>query len=113
MLARKNRIVDGRDYRFVVRRGVRTVHPNTVSYVMTTNNHEAARFGFIIAKNVGIAVVRNRLRRRLKAACFELRENIEPGTDVVIRALPSAPVVQWKVLREEISLALFASGITK
>ena len=113
MLARANRIVDGRDYRLTVRRGSRVVHPNTVTYVAATNDHEIVRFGFIVAKNVGIAVVRNRLRRRLKAACFDLHKRAEPGTDVVIRALPNARVARWTTLRDEISQALVGRSGTK
>jgi len=113
VLARANRIVDGRDYRLIVRRGYRLVHPNMVTYVGTTNDHETVRFGFIVAKNVGIAVVRNRLRRRLKAACFDLRERAEPGTDVVIRALPRARLAAWSTLRDEISQALVGRSVMK
>jgi ribonuclease P protein component len=51
---------------------------------------QPTRFGFITAKTVGNAVVRNRARRRLKAVChLMVREGaIGSGFDVVIRAHP-------------------------
>lgn len=64
------------------------------------------RFGFIVAKTVGIAVTRNLVRRRLKAACHELLLRTSPGTDVVIRALPGAATQPFGVLCEEITTSL-------
>jgi len=61
-----------------------------------------ARFGFIVAKNVGNAVKRNVVRRRLKAASFDLLSTVEPGTDIVVRALPAARDAPWVALRTEL-----------
>ncbi|MBC7442446.1 MAG: ribonuclease P protein component [Ramlibacter sp.] len=106
MLAGANRITSGSDYKAVVRRGVRVVGPNLVTYLRRNPDGDPARFGFIVAKNVGDAVRRNRVRRRLKAASFELLSAVRPGTDVVIRALPSATHAEWSTLRTELAQAL-------
>ncbi|MCS5735372.1 ribonuclease P protein component [Herbiconiux daphne] len=105
MLARVNRITHGRDYRGTVRRGVKFVGPNTVTYIRASDSSDA-RFGFIVAKSVGIAVVRNRVRRRLKAASFALLPQVAPGTEVVVRALPEAGSQPYGVLFEELSRSL-------
>ena len=59
MLARANRIVRGDEYRTVVRRGVRSTGPHTVTYVRRSSSATPPRFGFIVAKTVGSAVTRN------------------------------------------------------
>jgi ribonuclease P protein component len=64
------------------------------------------RFGFIVAKNVGGAVVRNRVRRRMKAASFDLLPGVPAGTEVVFRALPQAVDASWPDLLAELSNAL-------
>jgi ribonuclease P protein component len=68
------------------------------------------RFGFIVARNVGGAVVRNTVRRRLKAVCAEALELdptiVGPGTDVVIRALPGAGEASYSALRDEVHACL-------
>jgi ribonuclease P protein component len=102
VLAKANRITSGTDYKAVVRRGSRVVRPNTVMYLRRGTTPGPARFGFIVAKNVGNAVTRNRVRRRLKAASSELLPSIPDGTDIVIRALPSAATSEWTTLRSEV-----------
>lgn len=68
------------------------------------------RFGFIVSKKVGTAVVRNTVRRRLKAVCAEALASVRPGTDVVIRALPSSANAAYSELRAEISRCLARSA---
>lgn len=109
MLARANRITVGDDYRNVVRRGVRSTGPHTVSYVRRTGTDTPPRFGFIVAKTVGKAVTRNTVRRRLKAIAYELAPATARGTDVVIRALPGIDDVAWPDLRIEITTAMTKS----
>jgi len=106
VLAGAHRITTGDDYKLVVRRGVRVVGPHLVTYLRRNSDGVSVRFGFIVAKNVGDAVRRNRVRRRLKAASFDLLASTRPGTDIVIRALPSATNAPWSVLNEELADAL-------
>lgn len=103
MLARGNRITRGAEYRAVVRGGSRCAAPHTVTYVVISPEDRPARFGFIVSKQVGTAVTRNTVRRRLKAACAELLPELRPGVDVVIRALPSAAAADFSALRREIT----------
>ena len=113
VLAHVNRITSGSDYQGVVRRGVRIVGAHTVLYVRPgsapTGVAVPVRFGFIVAKNVGDAVRRNLVRRRLKAATFELLSTVSPGVDVVIRALPTARDAEWQTLRDEVQRSLSRS----
>ena len=106
MLARPNRLTRGSDYKAVVRRGARSAGTHTVTYVggsiEPSEDIVPARFGFIVSKQVGSAVTRNTVRRRLKAVCAEALPSVAPGTDVVIRALPSAAVADFAALRAEV-----------
>ena len=111
MLTHVNRITSGSDYQGVVRRGVRIVGAHTVLYVRKSSAQPDAvagpvRFGFIVAKNVGNAVKRNLVRRRLKAVTFDLLSTVAPGTDVVIRALPSAQGAAFQTLGDEVQRSL-------
>lgn len=103
MLAKPNRLVRADDYRRLVRRGRRVVTPHAVIYVLRANNTSPVRFGFIVPKTVGIAVSRNLVRRRLKSLSHAALPSLEPGTEIVIRALPGAAQANWATLRTEIS----------
>ncbi len=48
------------------------------------------RVGFVVSKAVGNAVVRNRTKRRLRAAVATELTGIPNGADVVVRAQPAA-----------------------
>jgi ribonuclease P protein component len=99
VLARPNRLTDGADYRQVVRRGTRCGGPRLIVSLLGSDTTRPQRFGFIISKQVGTAVVRNTVRRRLKAICADLRHVIPEGTDIVIRALPASAAAEFGDLR--------------
>ena len=102
MLARGNRITRGAEYKAVVRGGAKCAATHTVTYVISTDEPRPARFGFIVSKQVGGAVVRNTVRRRLKAVCAEALPSVRAGSDIVIRALPRAAGADYAQLRDEV-----------
>ncbi|WP_285114784.1 ribonuclease P protein component [Leifsonia sp. fls2-241-R2A-40a] len=108
MLAKANRITRGADYRATVRRGSRSTGASTVTYIRPNPDSSVVRFGFIVSKSVGNAVRRNLVRRRLKAAAYELLPRFSPGSpgdagvDVVVRALPASAQAPWASLHEEL-----------
>ena len=81
---------------------MRSVGPHTVLYVVRTGEDRAARFGFIVSKQVGTAVTRNTVRRRLKAISAAALPDVRRGSDVVIRALPAAAGVEFDHLQAEV-----------
>ena len=74
--------------------------------MLSTGESRAARFGFIISKQVGTAVVRNTVRRRLKAVCAEALARVPQGTDVVIRALPASATASYAELSADVNRCL-------
>lgn len=101
MLLYANRVTKGDDYQAIVRRGVRVgARGITVSVRERDNIDAPTRFGFIVSKRVGVAVVRNRIRRRLKAASRELLSEIGTGFDIVYRVHPEAAELGFDELRE-------------
>lgn len=58
------------------------------------------RVGFVVSKAVGNAVVRNRTKRRLRAAIASELTGIPAGVDVVVRAQPAAASATFSELSE-------------
>ncbi len=98
------------DFRAAVRRGRRVSTGHTVLHVLeragavstVAGEQLAPRFGFIVTKAVGGAVVRNTVRRRLRAVGHSVLPGVPQGTDVVVRALPGSAEVPWATLHTEI-----------
>lgn len=77
-----------------------------MTYVGGAGDSSQTRFGFIVSKQVGTAVVRNTVRRRLKAITAEAMPWVRPGADVVIRALPGAATTDFATLRDDVQRCL-------
>ena len=73
-----------------------------VTYVPDPTSGEA-RVAFAIPRAVGTAVVRNRLRRRLRAACAELSP---PAGDYLLTVSTSAVTSTYADLRGDLAAAL-------
>ena len=60
---------------------------------------EGARFGFTVTKKIGNAVIRNRVKRRLREAVRETAPGLaQPGCDYVLIARPAAVTQQYAQL---------------
>jgi ribonuclease P protein component len=66
---------------------------------------EPPRLAFAIGKVVGTAVVRNRLRRRLRSTFAELAPSLPPGT-YLVGARPAAATLDHGELRRTVSALL-------
>lgn len=64
------------------------------------------RFGLIVSKAVGTAVVRHRVARRLRHICAPLTAVLPADADIVIRALPGAAAASSAELDRQLRAAL-------
>lgn len=103
MLSKANRITLPSDFRLAVRRGRRYTAPNCVVHIVSNDQSNVVRFGFIVSKAVGNAVVRNKVRRRLRAAAAQLLPTVHEGSDIVVRALADSATAEWNTLQAEIA----------
>ncbi len=70
-------------------------------FYMAPNNLPHHRFGVTVSRKIGIAVVRNRLKRRLREIFRINREAISPHCNVVVNAKRSAAKAPYKELQED------------
>lgn len=69
------------------------------------------RYGFVTSKRVGNAVVRNRVRRRLREALRPLE--VEQGWDVVVSAKAPAAKADYHELKRAVVDLLARAGILR
>jgi len=68
-----------------------------------------SRAGFVVSKAVGNAVVRNKVRRRLRHLVRERLAGLPAGSTLVVRALPQAAEVSYARLGADLDAALAAA----
>lgn len=69
------------------------------------------RYGLTVSRKVGGAVVRNRARRRLRAAaCAVLAEHAAPGHDFVLIGRPATVDRPFPALLDDLATALRRVG---
>lgn len=66
----------------------------------------APRVGFVVPGSVGNAVIRNRVKRRLRALAASRIERVPDGVDLVIRAQAPSAAATWEVLGGELDRLL-------
>jgi ribonuclease P protein component len=72
-------------------------------------DRRVARAGFIVPKAVGTAVVRNRVRRRLRHLVRDRLDRLPAGADLVIRVLPEATGRTYGQLGTDLDAAVVAA----
>ena len=92
-MLRRNRLSRSRDFDAVYRRG-RSVSTRllVLHWFEREDERDApSRLGIAVPRKVGTAVVRNRLKRRLREVWNAVSEDAGPGRDYVLVARPGLP----------------------
>lgn len=97
-----------KDFDGVFRKG-RAWHNELLVLRSIPNALDHNRYGFITSKRLGKAVVRNRVRRRLRESVRVLPAN--PGWDVVVSAKARASEANFKELNHAVVQLLERAGI--
>jgi ribonuclease P protein component len=90
-MERRHRLTRSRQFQEVRRRGRSWSHPLLV-LLASGNNLPYSRFGFLVGKRIGKAVMRNRVKRWMREAMRSQLADVLPGWDVVLIA--RAPIVR-------------------
>lgn len=100
---------DSEDFRVTVRRGVRAARPTLVAHVLS-GDAGATSVGLVVSKSVGTAVVRNRVKRRLRHLVRDRLDHLPEGSRLVVRALPPAGTASSATLAGDLDAALPRAG---
>jgi ribonuclease P protein component len=96
------------EFEQAVRRGARSGTTSLVVHLAREPDatDDDAHVGFVVAKSVGNAVARNRVKRRLRAVVRHRIDQLPPGGRLVVRALPGSADLDSSVLDRDFERAL-------
>jgi ribonuclease P protein component len=106
VLPAPHRLVDSDAFRDTVRSGQRSGSRTLVVHLRLNQSEEAARAGFVVSKAVGNAVVRNRVKRRLRHLAREHVSSLPGSAVLVVRALPAAARASYEELGTDLARCL-------
>ncbi len=103
-------IKKNRDFRFLYHKGKSAVTPVLAMYARKTKN-TSNRIGITVSTKVGKAVVRNRVRRRIREAYRLNEKHFISGADIVIVARRRASAVSFSEIEKNLLKLAASLGI--
>ena len=106
---KSSRILKPRDFRKVYDEGTRMTSPSFAAFLLRTASPESGEpphsphFGFTTPRALGKAVVRNRIRRRMREAVRLEQHLFAPGWSIVFNPRRTTADVPFESLRKEVA----------
>ncbi|MBO8159694.1 ribonuclease P protein component [Thermosyntropha sp.] len=110
MLKREFRISKAGDYKRVYENGQRFSGKYVIIYIKE-NGLGYNRFGFVASKKIGSAVVRNKLKRQLRAIINNEKNNLKGNFDVVIVCRRNVDGCTFSILYKDVMKILKKAGL--
>lgn len=122
MLPADSRLTEPEGFRRVTRAGRRSGSSTVVTHLLAASGEEVSvlsagaghappRVGFVVSKAVGGAVVRNRVKRRLRHLVAGLLADLPPGSLLVVRANPAAALASYQEMGRDLRRCLARAGV--
>jgi ribonuclease P protein component len=108
VLPAESRMRRRRDFSLAVRQGSRSGRALLTGHLLVPagDSDGPPLVGFVVSRAVGGAVVRNRVRRRLRTAVREYLSSLPGGSLLVVRAHPQAATASQADLAAELDLVM-------
>ncbi len=109
MLPKEHRLRNSDDFRRVYRSGRSYGHPLLTLHIL--HRHEGSRWGISVGKKTGNAVVRNLVRRRLRAILSQEFPRWKVGLDGVLTVKPAAATADYGALHAAVMAVAKRAGV--
>jgi ribonuclease P protein component len=104
-----DRLHNSAEFRYLQRNGARAQGSHFVVYAGRFPGEDASRLGVTVSKRVGIAVIRNRIKRRVRETYrLILRAMLQPGISLVVIARAGAGELTSEAIGGELKSAILA-----
>lgn len=104
-LPRSRRLLRHADFQRVYQQGQRHFAPHMTVFYCIRPDADAPRIGFTVTRALGGAVVRNRIRRRLREAVRLLQPDEKLRADIVVNPKKSLLTADFADIQQEVKRA--------
>lgn len=106
MLAKQYRLTKNKDFEKVTKEG-QAIFSREIGLKWIKNNLSVSRFGIIVSLKIDKkAVVRNKIKRRIRAIIFQNLKTIKSGYDIIIITKPEIKNLNYWQLKNKIEQLL-------
>ena len=109
-MKKENRLTQSKDFKRVRDVGKRIYHPLLV-LVYTRNEGQQTRAAVVASKAIGNAVVRNRIKRKLKSCLDQIWHNISQNWDLVFYSRAAIVDANFTEICSAIEYLLLEAGV--
>ncbi len=110
MVKKENKIRKKRDYNNIYKNG-KIKHGKYIIVFTKKNILSYNRFGIVTSKKIGTAVIRNRVKRQIRAIIIKNKEKIKFNYDIVIVTRHNIKNVSFKEIEKDFINALRKAGL--
>lgn len=110
MLKKKFRLKKKYEFQYLYKKGVR-VHSSSFTLLCATHKHLTPKFGFVVSKKIGNSVVRNSIKRKLRACIDIFLPSIKSNYNCIFIAKDAIIQTDFSSLLEEVKTILQKAGI--
>jgi ribonuclease P protein component len=111
-MQRRHRLTESRDFQRVRGKGRSWAQPLLILLALA-NDLPYSRFGFLVSKRVGNAVVRNHVKRLLREAARARLAVLSPGWDVVFIARVAIVDADLRHIEQAMDTLLTRAGLIR
>ena len=111
MLSKENRLKSKKDFDNAFKKG-KGIKSGFLFLKIAENNLDASRFAFVVGLKISKkAVIRNKIKRRLRYIVREKFPDIQKGLDVMIITLPGIENQDFQQMRDSLNSVFVSAGI--
>lgn len=104
-MKKENRLKKRKEFAYIFKKG-ESVSSQSLVLVFLPSKLKKYKVGFSCSKKVGKAVVRNKVRRRLKQIVYFNRDKLQVGINYIFVAKPSSSEQTFEKLQREVEYLL-------
>ncbi|WP_017756756.1 ribonuclease P protein component [Calidifontibacillus oryziterrae] len=111
---KRNRIKKNEEFQEVFKSGSSVANRQFVIYMLDKPGQTQLRIGLSVSKKIGKAVVRNQIKRYIRQAIQDLREELKQDVDyVIIARMPTATMDFFETKKSLIHVLKIAKAFKK